>query len=738
MAPDDRQFDLKNYPARQLTPKQARQKKRFEKIVLAFMALGLLILIVVQKTLLNLGPGLSSNQGVITLVSINISVLILGFLLFLILRGLYRVFFEHHDYGSLQTKMVVSFIGLSLAPTLMIFYFSYLLIGQDHDTWFGSSIKETIGDSLALAESSLEMDRRQLMTFGQGLIMDILAQEWDWSNPAERMTTFLSLYPGRSLLRALEFYGPDGQLAIRVGDQPAGSPWPVNWLLEPRTPDKKTLASDFYPEIATTGEPSVEPIFPGPKGQGLAWPLMKENVSLGFLVIYSHRGDFLLERYNEVRQGLAKYKVATDIQRPFRASQLTSLAGVTLLAIFLSIWVGSRLANSLSSPIIELVAGTRRVAKGELDFIITPRQSGELALLVTAFNQMTKELKASYQEIDSRRRFVETVLKEVSSGVVVVNPKGQIGAINQAALDMLNLTMNEALGQSPSALAALMSPTQAAPRQRAYLDLGDRHLSLIVSRQQLRDEDGQPIGSLLTFDDLSELENAQRVAAWREVARRIAHEVKNPLTPISLAAQRLLRRFGERLDLEEDGRIFRECSEIIIRQVENMRALVDEFSQFARLPQINPRPADLVAVVEESLGLFRHSQPGLLFNLEVKRPIGSLVFDPEQIGRVIQNLLTNSAQATQGKGQVEITLDLDDLDGVTLTVADDGPGLPLSVKDRVFEPYVTYGQNEKSLGQGLGLAIVKTIVNDHGGFIRVGDRQPRGTIFTIHLPRTRP
>ncbi|MDR2141604.1 MAG: HAMP domain-containing protein [Deltaproteobacteria bacterium] len=705
------------------TLERARRKKRFDRLVLILLALGLPLLIAIQKKLLNLGPELSSNQGVITLVSINFSVLVLGLLLFLILRGLYRVFFEHRDYGSLQTKMVVSFIGLSLLPTLMIFYFAYLLIGQDHDTWFGSSIKETMSESLALAETSLEMDRRQLISFGEGIIIYLLAQDWDWSQPEGAIQDFLANNPARRHLKALELYDPTGQPLLRVGDQPEGSPWPVARLCGSERPPCR-------PDPTETG-----PISPGQAGRGLAWPLWRDQKLLGFLVLYSLRGDFLLAQFEDVRQGLAKYQLAMGIRRPFRASQLTSLAGVTLLAVFLSIWIGSHLANSLASPITELVEGTRRVARGEMDFILTPTyRSGEMAHLVTAFNQMTQELKASYSEIDSRRRFVETVLKEVSTGVVVVDTQRRVATINQAALGMLRLKMAETLGQLPPLVADLLGPVGSPlPRERVYVETEEKTLSLMVSRQDLREEDGQPMGTLLTFDDLSELEKAQRLAAWREVARRIAHEVKNPLTPISLAAQRLSRRFGARLS-DEDGKIFQECSEVIIRQVENMRSLVDEFSQFARLPQINPRPADLAKVVEGSLALFRQAHPGLSLRLEIKKPVGEFVFDPEQIGRVIANLLLNSTKATGGQGQVEITIDQDDLGGARLVVADDGPGLPPEVRDRVFEPYVSQGQG----GQGLGLAIVKAIISDHGGFIRVGDRQPQGTIFTIHLPLVKP
>ena len=217
------------------------------------------------------------------------------------------------------------------------------------------------------------------------------------------------------------------------------------------------------------------------------------------------------------------------------------------------------------------------------------------------------------------------------------------------------------------------------------------------------------------------------------MARIIAHEIKNPLTPISLSAQRLRRRFGERLSSHEDAPIFDECTAVIIRQVENMRRLVSEFSEFARLPEISPKPEDLVSVAREALALFRSAHAGLKFELKVKRAPEIFIFDPEQIGRVITNLLANSAAATGGRGRVDLTIDLNDLTGVSLTVSDDGPGLSPELKDRVFEPYVTTGPD----GGGLGLSIVMAIVRDHGGFIRVADNQPSGTSFIVTLPYRR-
>jgi two-component system nitrogen regulation sensor histidine kinase NtrY len=407
---------------------------------------------------------------------------------------------------------------------------------------------------------------------------------------------------------------------------------------------------------------------------------------------------------------------------------------VTLLAVFLSIWIGSHLAGSLAGPVTELVEGTRKVAKGNLDYVLTPvHKSGEMAQLVKAFNQMTAELRESYSEIDRRRRFVETVLKQISSGVLVLDLDHHLVNLNQAARNMLDLEDMALGGPEPDYLKPLLGQPGGPlkNREHIFLEVGDKVLSLTVSRTRLRDEEGRELGDLVTFDDISELEKAQRMAAWREVAKRIAHEIKNPLTPISLSAQRLKRRFGHMPESETDRAIFDECTSVIVRQVENMRNLVDEFSQFARLPEINPKPADFVKVIEDSLSLFRSAHPGLEFTLTVNKAPKIFTFDPEQIGRVVTNLLSNSAAATAGHGRIDLVIDIDDLTGVSLTVSDNGPGLKPEVRDRIFEPYVTSGHGE---GKGLGLAIVNTIVRDHEGFIRVADNHPKGTSFIITLP----
>jgi two-component system nitrogen regulation sensor histidine kinase NtrY len=280
-------------------------------------------------------------------------------------------------------------------------------------------------------------------------------------------------------------------------------------------------------------------------------------------------------------------------------------------------------------------------------------------------------------------------------------------------------------------LIRLLKPGSVGALGHLFLELPEGPtLSLSAHRTNLKGESGERLGWLMTFDDISDLEKAQRLAAWREVAKRIAHEIKNPLTPISLAAQRLMRKFGDKIEDTRESQVFEECVSVIIRQVETMRNLVSEFSEFARLPQVNPRPADLKKTVEDSITLFKEAHPKIEFLLDVQSDLEIFAFDQEQMGRVLTNLLTNATYALKDSGRIETRITHDRLVGVEIRISDNGPGLPKEVRQRLFEPYIT----STSGGQGLGLSIVKTIVNDHGGFVRVEDNFPKGTVVVITLP----
>jgi two-component system nitrogen regulation sensor histidine kinase NtrY len=337
---------------------------------------------------------------------------------------------------------------------------------------------------------------------------------------------------------------------------------------------------------------------------------------------------------------------------------------------------------------------------------------------------------------------MEIVFETIGAGVVSVDAGGRISTINPAAQMQLGAPAGAGLIGQPldgiascqelleviADLSARLRPGRDSTRRQVEIRRGDDVATLLVSVAVLQDESGESVGRVIVFDDHTQLVKVQRVAAWREVARRIAHEIKNPLTPIQLSAQRIRRRFGDRFD-EDDGRVFDECVDTIMSQVEGLELLVDEFSKFARLPAANPRPDDLNRLIRDAVASYAGTE-GVVFETDLDPRLPALDLDREQIRRALTNLIDN-AIAAGGAGCIRVGTDFDaGLQTVRIEVADDGAGIPVEHRRRIFEPYFS----TRHQGTGLGLAIVSRIVADHHGYIRVQDRSPRGTCFVIEIP----
>jgi two-component system nitrogen regulation sensor histidine kinase NtrY len=396
------------------------------------------------------------------------------------------------------------------------------------------------------------------------------------------------------------------------------------------------------------------------------------------------------------------------------------------------------------------------VAEGDLNFTIDIAADDEMGTLVNAFNKMTRDVRSGKQqlelsaqelqkrniEIEQRRIYMETVLRNVSAGVVSLNAGGFVTTVNKSAEKMLafkgeqilNVSYKRLLKGEHLALAEeLLTQLQNSPgnfvERTVKLTIAKTPRTFLVHVTALEDKKDGYIGAVVVFDDVTDLEKAQRMAAWREVARRIAHEVKNPLTPIKLSAQRLRRKYGDGISL--DNSIFMECTQTIIDQVDQIRNLVNEFSAFARLPATNPEPCRLPEIAEDAVALYREAHPHITFHMAAEPGIPQLNLDRGQMKRVMLNLIDNAIAAIDGKGTITVRLTYNPaLKFVRTEVIDTGCGISPEDKIRLFEPYFS----TKKTGMGLGLSIVSTIVEDHNGFIRVQDNHPAGTKFVVELP----
>ena len=438
------------------------------------------------------------------------------------------------------------------------------------------------------------------------------------------------------------------------------------------------------------------------------------------------------------------------LKNPIKFNYIVTLSIVTLVIIFLATWFGLALAKGITVPIQNLAEATNKITQGNLDSHIDIEADDEIGVLVKSFNQMTMDLKKSKNgleqaniNLEQRRKYMETVLRNVSAGIISADKNGVITTVNRAAEKMFDIKTEKILWQNyrdllipehlslvDEFLQEMKENNESSLEKQLELMLKDKALTILLTITTIQDDEGNDSGIVVVFEDLTQLQKAERAAAWREVARRMAHEIKNPLTPVQLSAQRLQRKYGDKLG--EEGSVFKECTQTIIDQVEVLKNLVNEFSRYARMPVTTPTLNDLNAVVADSVVLFQDAHKDIIFDYKPVDNLPKFNLDAEQINRVMINLLDNAVAAINKKdGRIEITVNYDDQHHkATVSVADDGAGVPASYKRKVFEPYFS----TKKSGTGLGLAIVSSIISDHYGQVLIADNKPTGTIISFQLP----
>jgi two-component system nitrogen regulation sensor histidine kinase NtrY len=502
----------------------------------------------------------------------------------------------------------------------------------------------------------------------------------------------------------------------------------------------------------------LEPMTNGDAGQLLraASPIRaRDGRVLGVVIASEYLSGDLATRSRRMTRAYEDYNQLRVLKQPLAGVYLSFFVMVTLLILVSSTWMGFYLAKRITRPVQLLSVAAREIEQGRYDQRIEHEATDEFGSLIEAFNSMAAELASSrrrleratldlernHQEVEARRRYIETILERVATGVVSIDPAGRIGTMNSAALRLLDLDVAVIGRPAVDVFARVdLRPINAvldqAARSRAdafaqevALVREGRELTVAAAATRLTSASGAYDGTVLVLDDVTPLIRAQKVAAWREVARRLAHEIKNPLTPIQLSAERIRRKLND-LDPAR-AELVQECTTTIVAEVEALKNLVDEFSQFARMPPPRTVPTDLQQLVNDSLALYNGLLPDVRFERRLGPDMPQVRVDPEQMRRVLINLVDNAIEAMNRSGTITIEALHDAKESlVRLVVADDGPGIPEGEREKLFLPYYS----TKGRGSGLGLAIVRRIVAEHGGSIDVTENVPKGTRFTIELP----
>ncbi|MCM2277049.1 MAG: ATP-binding protein [Oligoflexia bacterium] len=744
-----------------------RRKRRRELIAIAFLGVLFVVLTIAEFRLTKLSTTLPFVNSIFFFGLLNINIILLIAMVWLVARNIGKLFLERRRevLGSrLKTKLVVSFLAFSIIPTLVLFAISALYINSSFDKWFSLKIQNTLQASLEITRTYYRNTDQTAMHFAEHLAAGIgkritaealaEAERLAFTRPMHQwIAAFLSSQRELLALDAVEFY-PD-PLEERYLDEreQQGSPGPGFYPRLPLDRLDKAFAGEQVSVIQHVGAGDlIRCLVPVRAASHADRPIV------GVVVVNAYIPVSLVNKVDEIASVFDDYKDINPLKYPMKRTYLVILIMITLVLIIVAIWVGLYMARELTVPVERLVHGAQAVGGGNLDITITPSGQDEIAVLVQSFNKMTRDLRENRErlvqagaDLERRRLQLEAVLGNIGTGVVAVDSRGRITTFNQAASRLLRLRSEQVLSQAyPEALQGETLPLAEAIR-RAFGHLTTPSAVIEATQWNFRDGESMRVLSVLVtplresetdwgvvavIDDLTHLIKGQREMAWREVARRIAHEIKNPLTPIKLSAQRLQRRLGDFRG--RDGALLQECTETIIRHTDELKEMVNEFSNFARFPEVSPAPHELNAALGEVVALYRQAHGEIDFRVSAESKLPVFEFDRDQIKRVLINLLDNAVAALKNaqkasRPAVQISTHYNEqLRMAVIEVEDNGPGMSEEVRNRVFEPYFS----TKKEGTGLGLAIAKRIVNDHDGFIRVHSTPGDGTRFLIELPVT--
>ncbi|WP_459915184.1 sensor histidine kinase [Desulfocicer niacini] len=733
-------------PATDSTPGKSRFRK--EGLVMLMLLFLVGILTFAETRITDIGDQFPISNAVLVFILINTNLLLLLSLILLVFRNLVKLYYEkkNKQFGTrFKTKLVMAFVALALLPTTVLFYFSIHFISRSLTFWFDAPVEQTLENALTLGRELYDFVENRNLFFARRAIYHIESRELLSPDNLQDLTRYIQVVQRAFNLHGVELYTPNAKrltmsLTHELSQQPFGILTSNELLdLHENQTARSVIQNINAGEIVRTI--TRIPLDAAPEK------------TMGFLVTTTLLPREISRHLVSISQGTETYRQIKMLKKPIQWSNYMALSIVALLAVFCAVWFGFYLAKYITIPLMKFAEGTERVTRGDLNYQIDFIADDEIGTLINSFNSMTRELatgreklalsekkmRQQNREMEKSRQYMEVVLKNISAGVISVDAQGTITTINKAAEAMLSISSNQIMGknfretltrdhleladkisrQIPHSLASVAFPLSIT------INGSPRHFAAHFNA--LHNEDLEHMGAVMVFDDLTELEKAQRMAAWREVARRIAHEVKNPLTPIKLSAQRLKRKYSKQINES----VFDQCTEMIVEHVDLIRNLVNEFSTFARFPDTLMKPCGLKKIITETMALYSEGLTHVSLQLSIPPDLPLLNLDRQQIKQAFINLIDNAVSAIHKNGTISIDVSQDTiLKRVRIEVSDNGKGISDEEKTRLFEPYFS----TKKSGMGLGLAIVNSIISDHGGMIRVQDNKPRGATFIIELP----
>jgi len=731
-----------------------RDNPRLILVGIAILLSILVAILVVADRTARLSPDFLTEVVLYALSATNVMMLLaLGFVL---ARNVVKLLVERRraiPFVRFRAKLVFVLLGMTLIPAVLVLIVGSRVVLTAVDGWFNQPLEDVLASANQIA-SDYYRERQQNVANEASRMAGVLGTVNLSAVDAGRIREVIASSVNEQRVGMVQVY--------RAVSRPDGQPdvLPVVDVAAPSIPVGTTrITADRLAARAAAGieaQPwSLESLSGGGDLMRAATPVRSIDGRIAGVVVASEylSGD-LANRSRRMTRAYEDYTQLRVLKQPLAGVYLSFFVMVTLLILVSSTWMGFYLAKRITRPVQMLSVAAREIAQGHYDQRIEHEATDEFGSMIEAFNSMAAELASSrrrleratidlerkHQEGEGRRRYIETILERVATGVVSIDPMGRIGTVNAAAERLLDVdatvigrpAVDVFSRQDLQPINAVLDQTARSKgdslAQEVAIVREGRELHVATAATRLLGAGGVYEGIVLVLDDVTPLIRAQKVAAWREVARRLAHEIKNPLTPIQLSAERMRRKLSD-LDPPRNE-LVQECTTTIIGEVEALKSLVDEFSQFARMPPPRAVPGDLHQLLIDTLSLYN----GLFTEVRFERRFGDIPqvrVDPEQMRRVVINLVDNAIEARNRRGTIVLETAHEPSNNIVrLVVADDGPGIPQGERDKLFLPYYS----TKRRGSGLGLAIVRRIVAEHGGSIDVADNTPHGTRFTIELP----
>jgi len=652
-----------------------------------------------------LNPTKPKNIVVISALSALVFLVLLVFG-FVLLRTVVKVWVERKQEkpgSKFKTSLLVSLVALTLVPAICVFAYSYGLLNRSIERWFTFPV-----DAIFKATDE---NNQQWQAEHEQLARSILTHLGSESElPAD-------LEPARIVfnLRALMVIDPSGQV-----DQIA---------------DEKGLQTFGIARDVITAIGTGDQVFLDVKGGWLAAIRIQSRNGPKVLAAIFPALENVAKSNETISEKRDAYRELSLAKKNFRDTYIYLLALMTVLVMFAAVWIGLFLSKRITVPIEALAEATREISAGNLDHRVTIKAEDELGLLVTLFNDMADRLQTTTRELENRRHHMEVILESIPTGVISIDGEGHVHTLNRAARTMFSIENAETLndifkGADLREISALIADAEEASITREIGFVTPRrpgHSAVTAGRLATG-------GTVLVVEDLTEVVRAQRASAWREVARRLAHEIKNPLTPILLSAERITRNIERSPGATTRvSSVIRECVDLIVDEVSSLRNLVDEFVRFARLPTVARYPNSMRDLVDKTMPIYEGRMDGIAVTIALPDDLPLILIDPMQMKRVLINLIDNALDALSGQPNRTLTIAGDlarDGTMVRLTIEDTGIGISPEDRERLFTPYFSTRKD----GTGLGLSIVSRIIADHGGYIGIEPNSPHGTRFVIELP----